>query len=124
MSEKANLIPTVILAATGFVSAGMLQLFLVWTLGVKVTRYQLIGMVGISAMLGGCASTLGQEWLHWNSFIAGVLGTLTGMIPAAVSSSIITRKALEKAGMSPAEMTDMLERIKNAQNEQGTGGPQ
>ena len=111
MPER-TLIPTALLAVSALVSAGLLQLFLIWTLGTKVGRVQIVGMVGVSAILGGCATVLGQEYMHWNSFLAGVIGTLTGMVPAAISSSIITRKAMAQAGMTPEDVSKLLTQMR------------
>ena len=44
-------------------------------------------------------------------FVAGVLGTGTGLFPAVLSTSLITRKALEKAGIDPAQLNEMRQII-------------
>lgn len=111
MPEKAT-IATTSLAVAAMILAPLLQLGIILVLGVKLRPAQIIGAVIVSSILGGSATTLAQEYLNWPSFLAGVAGTLTGMVPAAISAGIITRKALERAGLDNAQVSAMLEQMK------------
>ena len=91
MPEKP-LIATHVLGAYALLGAGIVQLGILLMLGVKFRPAQLIGAMIVACFIGGGSAMLLQEYLHVNSFISGVVGTGTGLIPAALSTSIITRK--------------------------------
>ncbi|RJF74476.1 hypothetical protein D3875_04135 [Deinococcus cavernae] len=46
-------------------------------------RQQMIGAVIIAAIVASMSSLALQEWLHLNVVQAGLIGTVTGFIPAA-----------------------------------------
>lgn len=121
MPEKTTLtIATHVLALAAMAFAAFLQLGIILTLGVRLSPARIIGAVIVSSIVGGCATVIAQEYLHWPSFLAGVAGTLTGIIPAAISAGAITKKALERAGLDNAAVTAMLETMRT----EATGIPQ
>lgn len=106
MPEK-SLIATPIVALLGLV-AGVVQMGVILTLGVRLKPAQIVGAFIVSSFIGACVSTVLQEWLNLNSFLAAAIGVGSGIVPAAVSSSVITRKALERADLTPEQVTEML----------------
>lgn len=112
MSEKP-LIATHVLGAYALLGAGIVQLGILLMLGVKFRPAQLIGAMIVACFIGGGSAMLLQEYLHVNSFISGVVGTGTGLIPAALSTSVITRKALERVGIDPTQLSEMRQLIQD-----------
>lgn len=112
MPEKP-LIATHALGAYALLGAGIVQLGILLMLGVKFRPAQLIGAMIVACFIGGGSAMLLQEYLHVNSFISGVVGTGTGLIPAALSTSVITRKALERAGVDPTQLKEMRQLIQD-----------
>lgn len=112
MPEKP-LIATHVLGASALLGAGIVQLGILLMLGVKFRPAQLIGAMIVACFIGGGSAMLLQEYLHVNSFISGVVGTGTGLIPAALSTSVITRKALERAGVDPTQLKEMRQLIQD-----------
>lgn len=112
MPEKP-IIATHVLGAYALLGAGIVQLGILLMLGVKFRPAQLIGAMIVACFIGGGSAMLLQEYLHVNSFISGVVGTGTGLIPAALSTSVITRKALERVGIDPSQLSEMRQLIQD-----------
>ncbi|WP_339098324.1 hypothetical protein ACINK0_11375 [Deinococcus sp. VB343] len=112
MPEKP-LIATHLLGAFALVGAGIVQLGIILMLGVRFKPGRVIGALIVACFIGGGSAMILQEYLHWNSFISGVVGTGTGLIPAALSTSVITRKALERAGVDPTQLKEMRQIIQD-----------
>lgn len=122
MPDKPTIATHVLMLAAACFAA-FLQLGLILTLGEPAERRKMAGALIVAGVLGGCGTALGQELLHWPSFVAGVAGTLVGMIPAAVSASTITKTALKKAGLENQDVKDMLEIMREAAKRQPGNAP-
>lgn len=113
MPERTGpLIATSVLMLIGAGVACFLQLGVLLTIGIRLNTRFVIGSLIVSAIFGGIATVVLQEYLHLQSFLAGALGTLTGMAPAALTIAAANRKALDRAGLTPAQLAEMLETIK------------
>lgn len=106
-NETGITVPTPVLAMWAVMLAAVMQLGVMLTLNAKLNWRQFVGALIVSGLFGGCITVITRDYLHWPVFVAGVLGTLSGMLPAAVAVMGVSRKALERAGITPDQITEM-----------------
>lgn len=121
MPEKTT-IPTHLLAFGALLAAALMQFGVTLLLDVRVSLRKTIGALIVSGLAGGLVTVFCQEYAHLPSFLAGAIGTASGMFPAALFVMAFSRKALEKAGLKPSDLTDMA-RAMDPQKEEEHGSP-
>lgn len=124
-AETGISVPTHVLALWAVMLAAVMQCGVMLTLNAKLNWRQFAGALIVSGLFGGCITVITRDYLHWPVFVAGVAGTVSGMLPAAVAVMAVSRKALERAGITPEQISEMT-RITQGQSapEDNENGPE
>lgn len=88
--------------------AGLLQVFTVLVLNLKLTPVRYVGFFGFSAIFGGCITVVSHVSWHLDLFLAGVAGTLSGAMPAVIVSLMLTKTVMKRLSMEAAELNALL----------------
>lgn len=106
-AETGISVPTHVLALWAVMLAAVMQCGVILTFNAKLNWKQFVGALVVSGLFGGCVTVVTRDYFGWPVFIAGVAGTVSGMLPAAVSVMAVSRKALERAGITPEQISEM-----------------